>query len=238
MINKNAPLLPDEILNRVKKLSVALILDGVKKAKISIPMDGCMCAEMKPVGTTRLMAGTALTVETEEGDNLPINIAAYTRSLEGYVMVVDGKAYKDRPYIGDLFERACKAMGLSGIVVNGYSRDSEETKKLDFPVYSLGILPRGPVRKGEGNINTDIHCAGVEVKPGDLVVGDADGVCVIPREYLEVVLEKAEEKLEYEEKRVALIESYAEALKNGEALPELAPKEVIEIRERLEQFGK
>ena len=72
MINKNAPLLPEEIISRVRKLGVALLLDGVKKAKISIPMDGCMCAEMKPVGTTRLMIGTALTVETEEGDNLPI----------------------------------------------------------------------------------------------------------------------------------------------------------------------
>ena len=235
MINKNVPLLPEEIINRVKKLNVALILDGVKKAKISIPMDGCMCAEMKPVGTTRLMVGTALTVETEEGDNLPINIAAYTRSLKGYVMVIDGKAYKERPYIGDLFERACKAMGLCGIVVNGYSRDSEETKKIDFPVYSLGILPRGPVRKGEGNINTDIRCAGVDVRPGDLVVGDADGVCVIPKEYIEAVLEKAEEKLAYEEKRVALIESYALALEKGEELPELAPKEVVEIRKRLNQ---
>ncbi len=235
MINNNAPLLPEEIINRVKKLNVALILDGVKKAKISIPMDGCMCAEMKPVGTNRLMVGTALTVETEEGDNLPINIAAYTRSLKGYVMVIDGKAYKERPYIGDLFERACKAMGLCGIVVNGYSRDSEETKKIDFPVYSLGILPRGPVRKGEGNINTDIRCAGVDVRPGDLVVGDADGVCVIPKEYIEAVLEKAEEKLAYEEKRVALIESYAMALEKGEELPELAPKEVVEIRKRLNQ---
>ena len=233
MINNNAPLLPEEIINRVKKLNVALILDGVKKAKISIPMDGCMCAEMKPVGTTRLMVGTALTVETEEGDNLPINIAAYTRSLKGYVMVIDGKAYKERPYIGDLFERACKARGLCGIVVNGYSRDSEETKKIDFPVYSLGILPRGPVRKGEGNINTDIRCAGVDVRPGDLVVGDADGVCVIPKEYIEAVLEKAEEKLAYEEKRVALIESYAMALEKGEELPELAPKEVVEIRKRI-----
>ncbi|WP_029201502.1 RraA family protein [Oribacterium sp. NK2B42] len=235
MINKNAPLLPEEIISRVRKLGVALLLDGVKKAKISIPMDGCMCAEMKPVGTTRLMIGTALTVETEEGDNLPINIAAYTSPLAGYVMVVDGKAYKERPYIGDLFERACKAMGLEGIVVNGYSRDSEGTKSLDFPVYSLGILPRGPIRKREGNINTEITCAGVNVKPGDLVVGDADGVCVIPKEYIEVVLEKTEEKQAYEVKRVALIVSYASALENGGELPELAPKEVIEVRKRLEQ---
>jgi regulator of RNase E activity RraA len=234
MINKNASLLSEEIINRVKKLSVTLLLDGVKKAKISIPMDGCMCADMKPVGTTRLMVGTAITVETEEGDNLPINIAAYTRSLKGYVMVVDGKAYKERPYIGDLFLKACKAMELCGIVVNGYSRDSEETKKLDFPVYSLGILPRGPIRKGEGNINTEITCAGVNVKPGDLVVGDADGVCVIPKEYIEVVLEKAEEKQAYEEKREALIESYVLALEKGEELPDLTPEEVTEIKKRLE----
>lgn len=232
MINKNAPLLPEEIINRVRKLSTALILDGVKKAKLDIPRDGCMYAEMRPVGTTRLMAGTALTVETENGDNLPINVAAYSVPLEGYVMVIDGKAYKERPYIGDLFERACQAMGIEGIVVNGYSRDSEGTKEIGLPVYSLGILPRGPIRLNEGNINIPISCAGVNVNPGDLVVGDADGVCVIPKEHIEIVLKKAEEKLAYEEKRVSLISQYAEAKRAGEELPELAPKEVIEIRSK------
>lgn len=232
MINKNAPLLPEEVIDRARRLSVPLILDGVKKAKLDIPRDGCMYAEMKPVGTTRLMVGTALTVETEDGDNLPLNVAAYSVPLEGYVMVVDGKAYKDRPYIGDLFERACQAMGIEGIVINGYSRDSEGTKEIGLPVYSLGLLPRGPIRRGEGNINIPISCAGVNVNPGDLVVGDADGVCVIPREHIGIVLEKAEEKLAYEEKRISLIAQYAEAKKAGTALPELAPKEVIEIRSK------
>ena len=230
MINKNAPLLPEEVINRARKLSVALILDGVKKAKLDIPRDGCMYAEMKPIGTTRLMVGTALTVETEGGDNLPLNVAAYSVPLDGYVMVVDGKACKERPYIGDLFERACQAMGIAGIVVNGYSRDSEGTKEIGLPVYSLGILPRGPVRVGEGNINIPVSCAGVNVNPGDLVVGDADGVCVIPKEHIEIVLEKAEEKQAYEEKRIALIAQYVEAKRTGKELPELAPKEVIEIR--------
>lgn len=77
-----------------------------------------------------------------------------------------------------------------------------------------------------------IRCAGVDVRPGDLVVGDADGVCVIPKEYIEVVLEKAEEKLAYEEKRVAL-KNYALQLEKGGELPELAPKEVVEVRMRL-----
>ncbi len=232
MINKNAPLISDDVIRRVKKLNVPLLLDGVKKAKLSIPQDGCMCAEMKAVGTTRLMVGTAMTVETDEGDNLPINCAAYMMQLEGYVMVVDGKAYKERPYIGDLFERACQAMGLEGIVVNGYSRDIEGTREIGFPVYSLGILPRGPIRKSEGNINTEISCAGVKVSPGDLVVGDADGVCVIPREHIDAVLEKAEEKKAYEIKRIELIEAYKEACISGGACPELAPKEVIEIRNK------
>ena len=92
---------------------------------------------------------------------------------------------------------ACQAVGFEGMVVDGFTRDRDGNIELGFPVYSKGFMPNGPVKKQEGNINTKISCGGVPVCPGDLVMGDSDGVCVIPREYIEIVLDKAEEKLAF-----------------------------------------
>ena len=107
--------------------------------------------------------------------------------------------------------------------------------ELGFPVYSRGSMPRGPIKKNEGNINTPIMCAGVRVNPGDLVVGDSDGVCVIPKEHIETVLFEAEKKLEYENNREKTIAAYREARRNGTELPVLAPKWVLDM---LAQGGK
>ena len=115
------------------------------------------------------------------------------------------------------------------MVIDGYTRDRDGNVELDFPVYSRGFMPRGPIKKNEGNINTPIMCAGVKVCPGDLVIGDSDGVCVIPREYIEIVLEQAEKKLAYEANREKTIKEYREARAKGLPLPELAPAWVLDM---------
>lgn len=229
MINKCAPLLPKEVIERAKKLNVALILDGVKAAKIDIPNGGCMDAAIMPVERGMKVVGTALTVETADGDNFPIHVASYSFKAEGYVMVIDGKGYMGRAYFGDLIMGACQAVGFEGMVVDGCTRDIDGNIEMNFPVYSRGIMPRGPIKKEEGNINTEIMCAGVKAAPGDLVVGDSNGVCIIPKEYIEVVLKEAEKKQIYEENRDKTIEAYREAKKNGEALPQLAPQWVLDM---------
>lgn len=224
-----APLLPKEVVERAEKLGVALLLDGAKKAKIEIPNGGCMDAEVMPVDQSMHVAGTALTVETSNGDNFPIHVASYSFDAEGYVMVIDGKGYNKRAYFGDLIMGACQAVGFKGMVIDGYTRDREGNIKLGFPVYSKGFMPCGPIKKNEGNINTPIMCAGVKVEPGDLVVGDADGICVIPKQYIDVVLQEAETKAAYEQNRRKTIEAYREAKKNGTELPVLAPQWVLSM---------
>ena len=229
MINPSAPLIDNETIERVKKLSVPLLLDGVKAAKLDIVNDGCMEAEINPVDVSMKVVGTALTVETSDGDNFPIHVASYSQEGDGYVMVIDGKGYSGRAYLGDLIMGACQAAGFEGIVIDGYTRDKEGCSELGFPVYSMGSMPRGPIKKNEGNINTTITCAGVKVAPGDLVVGDADGVCVIPREYINIVLEEAEKKLAYELKRRVVIEQYRKAKQDGSPRPVLAPSWVLDM---------
>ena len=229
MINACAPLLAEDIIKRAENLGVALLLDGVKKLGIDLPNGGCMDAEVMPVDRGMSVVGTALTVETCDGDNFPIHVASYSFAADGYVMVIDGKGYNKRAYFGDLIMGACQAVGFKGMVVDGYSRDRDGNIELGFPVYSRGFMPCGPIKKNEGNINTPIMCAGVKVAPGDLVVGDSDGVCVIPKEHIEAVLAAAEEKKAYEKRRRETIAAYREARKNGTELPQLAPQWVLDM---------
>lgn len=231
MINECAPLLPEDIIKRAEKLNVALILDGVKSAKIDIPNGGCMDADINPCVRGATVVGTALTVEAAEGNNYPIHIASYNFKADGYIMVIDGKGYRERAYFGDLIMGACQAVGFKGMVIDGYTRDLDGTIELKFPVYSKGLMPRGPIKKAEGNINTTITWAGVVVEPGDLVCGDSDGVCVIPKKYIEIVLSAAEEKALYEDNRNKTIAAYREAKKNGTELPQLAPQWVVEMQQ-------
>lgn len=229
MLNPCAPLLSDEIIRRAKNLNVPLLLDGVKAAKIDIPNGGCMDMHINAVERGMTLVGTALTVETANGDNFPIHVASYSFDAKGYVMVIDGKAYEGRAYFGDLIMGACQAVGFEGMVIDGCTRDRDGNIELNFPVYSRGFMPRGPIKKDEGNINAPIQCGGVRVNPGDLVMGDSDGVCVIPVEYIETVLAEAEKKKAYEDKRNETIAAYRQAKKDGTPLPQLAPQWVLDM---------
>ena len=229
MRNQCAPLLPADVIARTERLNVPLLLDGLKAAKIEIPGGGCMAMEIMPVERGMKVVGTAMTVETDNGDNFPIHVASYSVKEDGYVMVIDGKGYTGRAYFGDLIMGACQAAGFKGMVIDGCTRDRDGNVELGFPVYSRGFMPRGPIKKDEGNINTPIMCGGVKVEPGDLVVGDSDGVCVIPREHIETVLSEAEKKLAYEENREKTIAAYREAKAEGRELPQLAPQWVLDM---------
>lgn len=224
---KMPELLPDDVIERAKKLNPALLCDGMKG--MGIPMDGAMEPSMLPVNPNApMMVGTALTVETDNGDNFPIHVATYS-AKPGYVMVVDGKNYQERPYFGDLIVHAAKAVGLAGIVMNGYTRDRQGITELNFPVFSKGLLQRGVVKKEPGSMNIPVQCGGITVNPGDLVVGGSDGVTVVPRDKIYEVLEKAEEKAAYEDDRDATIENYIRCVSEGKEPPQLAPQWVLDM---------
>lgn len=226
-------LIPDEIIERVKKLNPALLCDGMKG--LGIPMDGCMEASIMPVNPdpSMMMVGTAVTIDTDGGDNFPIHVATYSAPKEGYVMVIDGKNFQERPYFGDLIMGAAKAVGYQGMVIDGYCRDKQGCIEMKFPVYSKGQLQRGVLKKNIGEINAPIQCGGLTVNPGDLVVGGADGVTVVPRDRIQEVLVKAEEKSAYEDNRDATIAAYNQAKKEGTELPQLAPQWVLDLLDKM-----
>lgn len=233
MYQKNAPLLPPSIIERAKKLDVAQLCDGVKASGINILKDGCMESAMLPVHRSMRVVGTAMTIETQDGDNFPIHVATYRFSAAGYVMVIDGKGYTDRAYLGDLILSANQAMSLEGVVLDGCARDRNGIIDMHYPVFCKGLMPASPIKESAGGINCPILCGGVKVNPGDLIVGDYDGVCVVPREHVELVLDKAEEKARYELKRRETIRTFTKARAAGTQPPELAPQWVLDLIEKM-----
>jgi len=196
----NAPLLPDSVIQRVKKLSTTLLADALDS-------NGSMHCNIKPVSDVMTVAGIALTVDLRPGDNLFLHQAIYLGS-KGYVLVVDGKGHTKNAYLGDLMANTAKAMGIEGVVIDGLVRDKDELKELNFPIFSKGFIPNGPFKDGPGEVNNTISCGGTTVNPGDLIVGDINGVVAVPKEKVNETLQKAEKKLAYEKKRIELIRTF------------------------------
>lgn len=229
-MNAFPELLPAEVIKRAWKLEVSQLCDGMKK--LNIYRSGCMDSKINPVDPTSRMVGTAVTVETFNGDNYPIHLATYTVPDEGYIMVIDGKKFEGAAYLGDKIVAACKAMGYKGIVIDGLTRDRSGCIALQFPVFSRGLMPAGPIKKNQGKINETIICGDIPVSPGDLVCGDEDGVCVVPKKYIYKVLDEAENKQKYENERELIIKDYMEKKATGKKLPQLSPQWVIDMIKR------
>lgn len=142
---------------------------------------------IKPFNKTPL-CGTAFTVKAPAGDNLMFH-KALDMAQEGDIIVVSGVCGGERSFSGEIMARYAKFKKLAGFVIDGYIRDQANIKKMDFPVYARGSAPNGPLKNGPGEINVPVACGGQVIFPGDILVGDADGVVVIRPEYAEQILE-------------------------------------------------
>ncbi|WP_226040287.1 4-carboxy-4-hydroxy-2-oxoadipate aldolase/oxaloacetate decarboxylase [Natrinema sp. DC36] len=157
-----------------------------------------MDSGIRPAYSGIEMAGTAITVNAAPGDNLIIH-KAITMAEPGDVLVIDAEGFTETGHVGELMCTSCQANDLAGLVIDGSYRDSREIGEMEFPVYGRGTHPRGPLKQDPGSINVTVSCGGVTVEPGDVVVGDDDGLAVVPNESAEDVLERSYEKLESED---------------------------------------
>jgi regulator of RNase E activity RraA len=214
-------LIPEEYLARARKLSSANLCDGMQG--LGIFREGCMNADICAIDPSMKAVGTACTVETSDGDNLPIHLGLFTAPA-GYIMVIDGKANDDYAYFGDNMMTTGKVIGLLGMIVDGYIRDREGCIEVGLPVFARGLMPRGPKKELPGILNDKILCGGIQVNPGDLIIADYDGIAVCPRERIAEVLEKAEKKAAYDDNRKVVLDAYAKAKAEGRELPDIAPK--------------
>jgi 4-hydroxy-4-methyl-2-oxoglutarate aldolase len=174
---------------------------------------GALHGRIQPLSPSMRFAGPALTVELRPGDNLMIH-AALAVAKPGDVIVVDGKGDLSSALMGEIMSQQALALGVAAVVIDGAVRDSEAIRELGFPMFAAGLNPNGPTKSVAGRLNHPISVGGVTVKPGDLVVGDADGVTVIERETAAAMLPLAAEKVAAENKRIADIRS-RQALRPG-----------------------
>jgi RraA family protein len=163
-------------------------------------------ARLRPMHAGGRMAGPALTVKTRPGDNLMIH-KALMLAQPGDVIVVDAGGDLTNALIGEIMVGDAVLKQLGGIVINGAIRDADELRRLDFPVFAAGVTHRGPYKDGPGEINVPIAIDGMVIAPGDLIIGDGDGLLCVPFDDAEVLLREAHQKRVVEAQMVAGIAS-------------------------------
>jgi 4-hydroxy-4-methyl-2-oxoglutarate aldolase len=182
---------------------------------ISDTMQGLnnMDPSIKPLKEEYRVAGRAYTVKMPVGDNECV-LRAIREAKPGDILVVDAKGDTYRTIAGDFIIGLAQTLGIKGIVTDGVIRDIIGIKKLNFPVFCKGTTVAASAKAGWGQVNVPISCGGTSVNPGDIIVADADGVVVIPKEIEEDVLKKAKEKLIFDQEREDKISGNPEAIRN------------------------
>jgi RraA family protein len=170
-----------ELVEAFTGMPVANIADNMNRMS-------CIDSKIRPMNNTPLL-GTALTVKCRPGDNLLLH-KAIDMAGPGDVIVVDAQGDLTHAVIGELMISWLQQRGTAGVIVDGAVRDVGHLRKINFPVYAAGVTPKGPYKEGPGEINVPVSCGGVVVKPGDILVGDADGVVVIDPADAPGILEK------------------------------------------------
>jgi 4-hydroxy-4-methyl-2-oxoglutarate aldolase len=188
-----------EVVKKAAQFAASIIADVAGRR-------GTMDGRIAPVSPSMRMAGPAFTIEVRPGDNLMIH-TAMTMAKPGDVLVIDGKADRTCALMGSIMINACRKLGFAGVVLDAAVRDTEELRELGFPVYVGGANPNGPTKFVPGRINWPVSCGGVSVQPGDLVVGDADGVVVVERDKAATLLDAAAKKVAEERTRIADIQA-------------------------------
>lgn len=157
-------------------------------------------SDIKPLADHFKLAGRAVTVRLPDGENGAV-LEAIRAANEGDILVIDAKGNTNRAVAGDFVISLAKGIGVQGFVVDGVIRDIAAIRELDFPVFSLGTTVAAGNKNGGGKVNIPISIGGVTVHPGDYIIGDVDGVVVVPQEDAEQIVMAAEAKLEKDEGR-------------------------------------
>jgi len=182
---------PKELIEGFRDLPVANIADNMNRMS-------CMDAKIRPINEEPLL-GSAFTIKVRPGDNLMLH-KALDLAQPGDILVVDAQGDLTNSIMGELMVLWAKKKGIAGFIIDGAIRDIGTLKKMDIPIYAAGVNPRGPYKDGPGEINVPISCGGVVVQPGDILVGDEDGIVVInPKDAPELLI-KAKDKSAAEQK--------------------------------------
>jgi len=200
--------LGNRILRRSRCATPGMIagFDGLPVANVGDCMSRLFGggARLRPYHGSGAMAGPALTVRTRPGDNLMLH-KAIDMAEPGDVIVVDGGGHLDNALMGELMLLHAQRRGVAGFVLDGAVRDVEAIRRIGLPVFAAGVTHRGPFKDGPGEINVPVSLDGMPVVPGDVVLGDSDGVLAVPLDEAEAIRDAARAKLAAETAQIEAI---------------------------------
>jgi RraA family protein len=182
------------VVARFREIPVANVSDSMYRMSAG-------GARLRPMHKGGRMAGPAFTVKTRPGDNLMVH-KALDLADPGDVIVVDAGGDLTNALIGEIMSAYAHARGIAGMVIHGAIRDADEIRASAFPVYAAGVTHRGPYKDGPGEINVPVAIDGMVIEPGDLVLGDGDGLLCVPFEATAAVLAAAQDKQKVEAREI------------------------------------
>lgn len=185
---EDIPRVEPELLERIAKYSSSELCDGMI-------VYNAMDYHIKPVVTTKKIVGQAVTLKLLLGDSLLVT-KALSLCQPGDILVIDGHGSGNNALWGDHRSLIAKRLGLSGVVMDGAFRDIDENEEIGFPIYARAVTSGSSTKNSNGEINVPIVCGGVLVQPGDIIVGDRNGVVVVPPGYAEQIMADTQKKVD------------------------------------------